>query len=338
MARFGIVMSVFNVFVALIVLVLAGLDYGRYRGHALAAFLHEMVITGLPVDDKEMVEAYPSDPTITKLEPEVLKKVFDNNSNLGGADLGGAPVQTVEAELTRVAAKVKANVDAAPNVEQKRTILWRYLQFQARTIVERDEYRKKCFQDPMGAAEQELERRFTYVRQPQNRVEKAANKELRLGAGQLFVNLSVDPEWRKRVMVVVGLEAYVTAVGMQADAFAQIASDIRELTVRDQGNFVVSYENGVRELIYQSEELFRANQRLANLKAVLADRLTALQQRQTEVNEHKADLTKKTADTNTEIARLEAIQRDLFAVQQRLGLAQAETEKLEAELKSKAKP
>lgn len=336
MARFGIVMSVFNVLVAVVVLVLAGMDYGRYRGHAMAAFLHEMVITGLPNDDTEVVESYPSDPTVTKLEPEVLKRIFEGNQ--GGQDLGGGPEKTVEAELSRVLGKVKSNIDAAPNEQQKRDRLWSYLQFQARSIVERNEYRKKCYEGQIPAAIEELDRRFAMVKQPQNRSEKANRKEYRLAAAQLLVNLSTEADWRKRVATVVGMDAYVTAVGTQADMFAQIAGDYRDLILRDQGKFEIDYENAVRELIYQAEEQYQINKRLADLKALLADRVRAVQQRQTEVNEMRAELAKKTADTNTEIARLEAIQRDLFAIQQRLGQAQAETEKLEAELKSKAKP
>jgi hypothetical protein len=336
MARFGIVMSIFNVFVAVIVLVLAGLDYGRYRGHALAAFLHEMVVTGLPNDDTEMVESYPSDATVTKLEPDVLKRVFDGST--GGQDLGGGPEKTVEAEMTRVLAKIKSNIAAAPTEQQQRDKLWSYLQFQARSIVERDDYRKKCYEGPIPAAIEELERRFAMVKQPPNRAEKANRKEYRLAAAQLLENLSTEADWRKRVMTVVGMDAYVTAVGTQADMFAQIAGDYRDLIARDQGKFEIDYENAVRELIYQAEEQFQINKRLTDLKGLLADRVRAVQQRQTEVTEMRTELGKKTAETNTEIARLEAIQRDLFAIQQRLGQAQAETEKLEAELKSKAKP
>jgi hypothetical protein len=331
-------MTFVNVLVALVVFVLAGLDYGRYRGHAMAAFLHEMVITGLPVDEAEVVESYPTDATVTKLEPELLKRVFDNNPNLGGADLGGPPVTTVEAELNRVQAKIKSNIDSAPNDQQKRDRLWSYLQFQARSIVEREAYRKQCYEGPVPTVVAELERRFTLVRQPQSRAEKSTRKELRLAAAQLLANLSTDPEWRKRVMTVVGMDAFASALGSQADTFAQIASDFRDLIARDQGKFEVDHENAVRELIYQAEELYQVNKRLNDLKGLLADRVREVQQRQTEVNDNRTELGKKTAETNAEVARLEAIQRDLFAIQQRLGQAQAETEKLEAELKNKTKP
>jgi hypothetical protein len=341
MKALGIVFSIFNLLLAGVIVLLAGMDYGRYRGHSLAAFLHEMVIVGLPVDDNEVVESYPSDPTVTKLDGEVTKMVFKQVSDgRGGADLGGEPVKTVNEELARVRGKVKSNVDAQPGEKQKRDKLWSYLQFQARTVVERADYYKKCHEGPIGDALAELDRRFDYVKTPQNRSERPNNKELRQAAAQLLVNLSTDPAWRQRVATVVGLEAYVAAVGIQADTFAQIASDVRNLIQQDQGNFEVSYANAVAELKYQSEELFRANQRLNDLKGVAADREKEVQQRKTEVNQYKETLAKKTGETNAEVARLEALQRDLFAIQQRLGLAQQQNDKLEAELKNKvqAKP
>lgn len=338
MKALGIVLSIFNLLLAGVIVLLAGMDYGRYRGHSLAAFLHEMVIVGLPVDDNEVVESYPTDPTVTKLDSEVLKMVFKQvKDGRGGPDLGGDPVKTVNQELDRVKNKVESNIAAQPGDQRKREKLWNYLQFQARSIVERDDYRKKCSEGPIDDALAELKRRFDQVRQPQNRSERPNNKELRQSAAQLLLNLSNDEAWRQRVATVVGLEAYVVAVGAQADMFAQITSDLRNLIAQDQGNFEVSYANAVHGLKYQSEELFRANQRLNDLKGVVADRAKEVQQRQSEVDEYKATLAKKSGETNTEVARLEAIQRDLFAIQQRIAQAQAQNDKLEEELRSKAR-
>ncbi len=252
MKALGIVFSIFNLLLAGVVLMLAGMDYGRYRGQALSAFLHEMVITGLPVDDNEVVESYPTDPTVTKLDPEVLKMVYANGN--GGPDLGGDSAKTVQGELNRVQQKIKTNFDGIANVDLKRKKLWDYLQFQARTVGERTQYYKMCFEGPVEKAMDELNRRFVYVSQPQNRSERAGSKEYRQAAALLLVNLSTDPAWRQRVATVVGLEAYVAAVSAQADTFVQIATDLKQLMAADQANFEVSYENSIRELMYQSDE------------------------------------------------------------------------------------
>jgi hypothetical protein len=335
MKALGIVFSIFNLLLAGVVLLLAGMDYGRYRGQALSAFLHEQVIVGLPVDENEVVESYPTDPTFTKLNSDVLTMIFKNSQ--GGADLGGSPVKTVNEELSRVRGKVKSNIEGLTTEQQKRDKVWNYLQFQARSVAERAEMHKKCYEEPVANAVLELERQFDYAKQPQNRSERPNNKEFRQLAAQLLVNLSTDPAWRQRVATVVGLEAYVAAVGEQADTFAKLTSDMKDLIALDQGNFEASYENAVRGLMYQADELARANKRLADLKGIEADRGREVEQRKTEVSEYQAALAKKTGEANAEIARLEAIQRDLFAIQQRLGLAQAENDKLEAELKNKAK-
>jgi DNA repair exonuclease SbcCD ATPase subunit len=335
MKALGIVFSIFNLLLAGVVLMLAGMDYGRYRGQALSAFLHEVVITGLPVDENEVVESYPTDPTVTKLEPEVLKMVYANGN--GGPDLGGDLEKTVQGEMKRVQGKVKANIDGIPNIDQKRKKLWDYLQFQARSIGERTDYYKMCFEGPVDKALDELNRRFVYVSQPQNRSERAGNKEYRHAAALVLVNLSTDPAWRQRVATVVGLDAYVAAVSTQADTFAQIANDLKELITADQAGFEVAYENSIRELMYQSHELYEANKQLTELKGIEADRAREVQQRQSEVDDYKTKLNKKTAETNAEIARLEAVQRDLFAIQQRLAQAQQQNDKLEAELENRAR-
>src|SRR5262245_17537518 len=114
----GIILAILNVLVAILVLVFAGKNYDAHRKARYESFRHELALTGLPVDDKEMNLDQPDDPIISKLTPSVLTAVFQGND--GGADLGGAPVQTVLDEFDRVRAKVKANIAAQATVELKR--------------------------------------------------------------------------------------------------------------------------------------------------------------------------------------------------------------------------
>ena len=336
MARFGIVMTFVNVLVAAGVLVLAAKDYGRYRTHAYSAFRHDLLITGLPIDEDEVTASFPDDATASKLTNEVIKSVFEKSS--GGTDLGGAPVKTVNAEIERVLTKIDQNIrDLSSDEKKQREKLWNYLQFHARTFAERQEYEKKCKNGPIDQALAELKLRATYIRDPQGRSDKPNNKEIRLAAAMVLINLSADPDWRDRVVTVVGLEAYVTAMGLQADAFAQIVGDFKSLITRENGNFEAEYESSMRELMYKSEELFQAKKRLSQLVALQAERQAEVNRRTTEVMQHEQDLLAKTADANSANARLEEMQRQLFAIQQRRVLALQETEKLEEYLRSKVR-
>ena len=76
--------------------------------------------------------------------------------------------------------------------------------------------------------------------------------------------------------------------------------------------------------------------RLGELKGITAERTVEVNQRQTEVTKNQQELAKLTADTNVEVGKLEAIQRDLFAVQQRLGKAMEATRALDEQLRKRA--
>jgi hypothetical protein len=335
MARFGIVMIFVNLFVAGGVLVLASKDYGRYRAQSYAAFRVELVKNGMPVDETEINQEYPDDPTASKLTPVVTSSIFEGKN--GGPELGGAPVTTVLQEVDRVWGKIEGVIGALGDDAQKRVKLWEYLEFQARTMSEREAYKKKCSEGAAQPALEELKLRFTYIRTPQGRSDKPNHKEIRLAAAVVLVNLATDAAWRERVATVVGLEAYVQAMGMQADSFAKIVSDYKSLIALENGNFEVAYANAVRELQYHSEELFQARKRLAQLTAVAGERQDEVNKRKTEVQNHEQELAAKTAAYNAENGRLEAIQRELFFYQQQLGLARDETEKLEEKLRNKAR-
>src|SRR5438874_6963478 len=104
MSTLGKVLTFANVLVAVILLVIAGMDYAEWRGAHYAAFRHELVITGLPVDETERNAERPDEAVVDKLAPNVLADVFKGAE--GGPDLGGSPVKTVMEELDRVQSKV----------------------------------------------------------------------------------------------------------------------------------------------------------------------------------------------------------------------------------------
>src|SRR5262245_51814936 len=117
MSTLGKVLAFLNVLVAILLLVLAGMDYAEWRAWHYAAFRHELVVTGLHVDETEINATRPDEPIVEKLTPGVLTDVFKGAD--GGQDLGGQPVKTVLEEIERVRGKVKDNIAKATAQEQK---------------------------------------------------------------------------------------------------------------------------------------------------------------------------------------------------------------------------
>jgi chromosome segregation ATPase len=112
----------------------------------------------------------------------------------------------------------------------------------------------------------------------------------------------------------------------------QIAAGIKASIIRDQGNFLADYHDLQRRIQYEAANVAEAERMLADEQARVAKREAALQQRVTEVQREVQELARLKAETNSEVARLEAMQRDLFSLQQRFGQALEATEKLNEQL------
>ena len=158
MSTLGKVLTFLNVLVAVILLVIAGMDYGQWRGAHYAAFRHELVVTGLPVDDTERNPDRPDEPIVDKLVPNVLADVFKGAD--GGPDLGETKpsVKTVIQELDRVQQKVSSNLGAASTPEEKKARIQKYLLMQARDVAERDRFKEMAQKGDIDGAQAELKR------------------------------------------------------------------------------------------------------------------------------------------------------------------------------------
>ncbi|MCX7701438.1 MAG: hypothetical protein N2039_11210 [Gemmataceae bacterium] len=331
MSTLGKVLLFLNLLVAAGVMVLAGMDYGAFRTVRRAAFLHEVTLIGLPVDKDDIHSEFPDDPTTEKLTPAVLADLFKGSD--GGQDLGGPPVATVLDELERVRRKVADNVNNAGSLDQQKQKIRGYLLPMARDVAERDRLKKLIDEGKIAEALEDLDRRFAEAKSPPGGDAQRNRQNVRQATARLLVNLNADPAWQDRVRLVVGIEAAAAALDHWAHVQEQLAADVKSAIIRDQGNFLADYHELLRRILYENENVQEAQRMLADEKARVARRQTELQQRITEVQRNIQELAELTTATNTEIARLEAMQRDLFALQQRFGLALEETYKLDEKLK-----
>jgi hypothetical protein len=330
MSTLGKVLLFLNLVLAALLVVLAGMDYSAFRTVRRAAFLHEMTLLGLPVDKEEIRSEIPDEPTAQKLTPGVLADLFKGSD--GGQDLGGPSVTTVIDELDRVRRKVAENVNNAGTPDQQKQKLRGYLLPMARDVAERDRLRQLVDQGKIAEGLEELDRRFAEAKSPPGGEASRNRENVRRAAARVFVNLSADPAWQDRVRLIVGIEAAAAALDYWAHVQEQIAAGIKASIIRDQGNFLADYHDLQRRIQYEAANVAEAERMLADEKARVAKREAALQQRVTEVQREVQELARLKAETNSEVARLEAMQRDLFSLQQRFGQALEATEKLNEQL------
>src|SRR6266571_5013220 len=163
MSTLGKVLTFLNVLVAVILLVIAGMDYAEWRGAHYAAFRHELVVTGLPVDYTERNPDRPDEPVVEKLPSNVLVEVFKGAD--GGPELGESTpsVKTVMQELDRVQNKVTSNLQGAP-AGQAPALIRKYLLMQAREVAERDRFKEMADKSNVQGAIDELNKRFGDVK------------------------------------------------------------------------------------------------------------------------------------------------------------------------------
>jgi hypothetical protein len=333
MSTLGKILTFLNVLAAIGLFILAGKDYSEFRQARYAVFRHEIYLTGLPVDNKELTPGRPDEPIFNRLESDaVLKDIYQGNE--GGADLGGPEVRTVLEELDRVQKRVRANVSAQSGDAQRKMIRG-YLLMQANDIGEREALRKRIEEDKIEDLLSELDKRFDATKHL-NASGDPSRPLVRLAAGRLLVNLSFEDKWLERVRVVCGIEALSHGIDESARRVEQMIADVKDGITRDQGDFIARYRDMIQQLKLDAENIYQASQRLAEQKVVVADRQKEVQQRQTEVDRNTAQLAALTAETDKEVARLEAIQKDLFAVQQRLGKALDSSRAIEEQLQKRA--
>lgn len=329
MSTLGKILLFFNLLLAAVVLLVAGMDHGKRQSWRYAALRHRLVPAGLPVNSKDYDEKEPDVPLLEDLKGGVLKEVFANAG--GGAELGGSPVATCEEELARVHAKVKTNISTSADAKRQAR---EYLLPQAVTIGERVEIIQMINSDDASMTKTllEVDRRFSAAKTSVSGAAPSLHEE-RVKIAALLAMLSADATWRQRVMTVVGMSAYVEAINRQAEALAQMGYDLQRLIVNDRATFERQYHTLAQTIFKETDELYKAGVYLAELKATVAEREKQLAQRKTEVQDEEAMLAQARADASTEIGKLQLIQADLFKLQQRMGLAMQRNQQLEQELR-----
>jgi len=342
------------------------MDYGKVKQWSQAALVHRIVRDGLPINDHDVDPDVPDTKVVDEIGPDTLNQIYAVNPGAasgGGAFAGLPKVKTVEAELEQVRKKTEQIITSATPAEQPNAfsaiivptcrtlgerlqwekLIAEYKKLVTETIPDAEKANDAANLQKLRSDQQqrydallkEVNDRFVNAKSPPNRSTspQANRQEIRLNVALLLFAIESNAEWRQRVMTVVGMEAYIAAISRHADQLTQMATDMQQLLQNDLATFNNQYDSLLNRIQSEAEELHLLDQYLAELNTYLKERQTLVQKRQTELEQQTKNLETMTAQANKEIAKLSAIQNDLFAIQQRLGVTMEKNDKLEADLR-----
>jgi hypothetical protein len=183
----------------------------------------------------------------------------------------------------------------------------------------------------------------------ESRVAPLDEGQRRAKLAHLLVHLSPEAGWQKRVVAVVGLRRYVSAIETQTRRFREMSLQLEQLLVADQENYFDQIagrpESGRsperRGLIQGAEDATRVANRMASIKAkwvaqAIKDQ-DLVSQRETQLTELRNQLIKIKTEVDAMLARQSRIEAGLFEIQREVAITLDEVYKLEAELQSREK-
>ncbi len=285
-----------------------------------------------------------------------------------GGSLGGGPVPNQLAEVKRVRAKI---VDLLGKAEgpAKSTLLAGWLLLQAETFEERvaiQELMAAGTPEAAEAMEKRLLAKFDAVlaapkpadaeatskladadaedaAKQKEKIEKVEasrllpqeESERRARLAHLLVHLDQSAAWQKRVMVVVGLRRFASAIAAQVERFRDMSARVEMLIATDQTSYLAEERSFLRLAIDRTE--MSGRQAALKLKwseqKLKEDNFVA--ERTTQLNAIKAQLKKMKAEVDELLAKQTTVEAGLFEVQREVAITLDEVYQLELKLEAR---
>ncbi len=156
-------------------------------------------------------------------------------------------------------------------------------------------------------------------------------------AAHLLIHLDKEAAWQKRVALVVGLRAYLTAVQDQVNNLRDIAASVQQQIVLDQADFTESYE--VLKTLANERALLLDRQKgaTADLAAQRNRDLEAVQQRLTQLQRRQQDLTDLQGQVAAALNQQAEVEKTLFDLEKQVGAAMDRNFQLEDRLRAAEK-
>jgi hypothetical protein len=322
MATLGKVLAVFNVLAAIGFLVVAGMDYNRRQSWAYSHYLHQLAVSGLPLDKDDDTGRLPGRTISEQFGKDATKVLF------GTAE--GPKTQGEEVGATIAA--FKNGVNAAPALKAKQAFVAEHLLPELGRAEERDDVIRELLTVKDQAGIDTLVARFEAIG---NRVTNGDRETRRRAIADFLYNFQYTDDWHKRVQAVIGLEQYVAAAERQTVRLLDMVARDRRVIAEEQAAFVAQYQAALPELTVLAAKLKALDDKLTEQKDLVQKHTALRNARKTEVMTLSNQLAAEKQTEAKERGALAAVQQELFAVQQDIAKAQERNQQLERDLRQK---
>jgi hypothetical protein len=236
MSTLGKVLAILNGLAALGFFTVAALDYGQRQAWSTAVFQQDLLIGGLPIDERQVdIEGTP---VVSVLSKGILQKAFSG---------AGEPVRTQLAE-------VKKRHDALVQTIDSKQALEAVLMPLTKSLGEREELRDQIAKgnlDELKGADGPLEGAF-----------KEALSGRKQAIAHVLYGTSQNQQEEQRTLIVVGMQEYVHTADEQATRFAEMAPQLRLLIANDRTNWELKHKALIQEIIALAERLHTLDEML----------------------------------------------------------------------------
>ena len=329
MSLFGKILAVFNVLAAIAFLVLAGMDYSKRQNWSHSYFRHQVAIHGLPVVDSDDSWRLPGLSIADNLGRKSVDELFQS--------VGGNGVKTQLQAIEQIKQQVEGEVNGAGDDGARRAVITRYLVPLARTGEEREKY-QQLLRDPGQSTDTLRDQLLGLIGLATSEADMTgARRDLesrRRAIADVLYNISPDAGWHARVQTVVGLQHYTGAADRQAANLQQMTARLGTAIRDEQATFVRDYQSVIPQLQLLQEQVKDIDAQLKEQQDLLQKHTVLKNARQTEVAEYQRKIEDARAKAAAEMATLQGLQRQLFAMQQEIAVAQAKNQELERALRT----
>jgi hypothetical protein len=323
MSTAGKILAVLCAVAVLAFLAVAALDYGQRLAWTSAVFQQELLIGGLPLDNQETdVEGRP---VVSVLSKGILQKLFANN---------GAPVSTQLDAVTQRHAALVQSLDSPAALEEALLPL-------AQSLGEREELHRQVAQksiEDLKGPEGPLEAAFRDALTGKDAQGLTLDRQGRKQAIARVLFGTAKPEERQRVMIVVGMAAYVRAVDQQAALLAGMPPALGLRIADERTDWALKHQYLVQRIIALSERIRNLDEMYARQLELRDQRHRALlKSRESDVAELKQLIEDTRKQLSEELAKQSTLESDLFAQTKAVAVTDAQNQQLEREIRSREK-
>jgi hypothetical protein len=140
--------------------------------------------------------------------------------------------------------------------------------------------------------------------------------------------------WQKRVLRVVGIQAYADVVEAQATRLSDMVQQMNAVISADQRAFLPQYSEAIQLCLFRAQKAEILVNQLVEQQQIEKNHKATVEQRQSELEELNKDLDRLKTEGKTKLTELSDTQKQLFSLTNRVRESQDELLNLEVDIKA----